>query len=91
MDTNIIIVLLIGYLVVISLVRRQMLNVEIKKPERRSTKRRHDKRRAHSGRRVHEFNTDCEVKNRREREDRREGLKDRRNNERRHHPQLAAG
>ena len=89
MDTEIIIGLVIGFLVFITLVRREMLKEKVDAPERRKENRRHDKRRAHTGRRLHEFHSDCETKNRRKNEDRRNGSKDRRHKERRHTPQLA--
>ena len=89
MDTEIMIGLVIGFLLFITLVRREMLKEKVELPERRVQNRRHDKRRAHTGRRIHEFHADCKTENRRKNEDRRSGTKDRRHKERRHTPHLA--
>lgn len=89
METSTVIALVIGFLIFITFVRRQMLKEEVKPPERRLKNRRNDKRRAHTGRRMHEFNSNCETKNRREKEDRRSGKTERRHGERRHKPTLA--
>ena len=84
METEMIVYILVGFLAVITLIRREMLKPEVKVADRREANRRKGKRRAHMGRRQHDFNDACMDEDRRQDEDRRTGSKDRRHRERRH-------
>lgn len=80
MDSSVIIAIVIGFLVLITFMRRSMLKEKV---ERRIHARRTDKRRMRTGRRKNEFHETCETKNRRKDEDRRSGKRDRRHRDRR--------
>ncbi len=83
METNTIVYLIIGFLVLITVIRRQMLKPVPKKADRREGSRRTKIRRKHMGRRQHESNEACKEKDRRKEDDRRRGKKERRYKERR--------
>lgn len=86
MENNVIIYVVLGFLVIITLIRREMLKPEPKTVDRRKLTRRKSKkiRRSSKGRRTHDFNEDCEDEDRRKKEDRRTGQIERRHRERRH-------
>ncbi len=81
METSTIIILVVGFLVSITFIRRAMLKEQT---DRRVKVRRQGNRRNRSGRRKHDFHEACKDEDRRHREDRRQGKKDRRFHERRH-------
>lgn len=83
MEIEIIISLIIGFLVMITLIRRSMLKP--KPADRRENIRRYEKRRTKMGRRHHEFSENCDADERRKEEERRAGVDERRHNKSRRH------